>query len=102
MTPWLPPDYDEYPSVRIDKTPSLQVEFLKTDNHSFEEGDCRIYGSNSTLIAAKFCLSEADSKSLHAGKFKQTYMESLKQWSYIARAIKADGSSRNIRVQARA
>jgi hypothetical protein len=70
MTPWLPPDYDEYPSIRIDKTPSLQVEFLKTDNHLFEEGDCKIYGSNATLIAAKFCLSETDSGSLHAGKFQ--------------------------------
>lgn len=60
-TPWIPLDHDDYPLVRIDQVPSIQMEF-ELRALSFLETDCRSFGAPGVVIAIQLCLREQNGR----------------------------------------
>lgn len=69
VSPWTPAGNLDHPLVRIRDVPTMQAEFQgRSGPKSFSDGDCLIFGSERSRIAAELCLS-AVGESMHVGLF---------------------------------
>ncbi|KAK1757960.1 hypothetical protein QBC47DRAFT_295213 [Echria macrotheca] len=67
--PWTPNGYPDHPLVKIGGVPTIQIEFQgRSESLPFGKSDCMRYGTNTTLIAAKLCLTTIGG-SMGAGLF---------------------------------
>ncbi|KAK8102430.1 hypothetical protein PG984_015576 [Apiospora sp. TS-2023a] len=57
--PGVPQGYSEYPLVKIENAPAVQIEFttLKVFKE-FDKRDCSVYGAPSTIIGIELCLAQ--------------------------------------------
>jgi len=69
-TPWIPTGFPDHPQILVENVPAVHVEFspLPTEK-SFDDASCRLFGSNTTRIGVKFCLSQSAPTKLDAGMF---------------------------------
>ncbi|KAI1114517.1 hypothetical protein F5Y14DRAFT_171521 [Nemania sp. NC0429] len=72
VTPWMPLGYNEYPLVRIDSAPSIQMEFLETPL-TFSPSDCDVFGAEGVKIGIQLCLANGSGGALLAGIFVCQY-----------------------------
>lgn len=71
VSPWAPAGNPDYPLIRIRDVPTMQAEFQGRSgpkSKSFSDGDCLLFGSERSRIAAELCLS-AVGESMHVGLF---------------------------------
>ncbi|KAK0611883.1 hypothetical protein B0T14DRAFT_595249 [Immersiella caudata] len=69
-TPWIPTGYPDHPQILIENVPTIHAEFSALPaGKRFDDADCRLYGSNTTRIGVKFCLSQSEPTKLDAGIF---------------------------------
>jgi hypothetical protein len=68
-TPWIPTGFPDHPLVQIEGVSVMQLEFQGTHGSRthFSDLECQVFGSNKTLIAAEFCLSQPKTEILDAG-----------------------------------
>lgn len=61
VSPWAPENYTDYPLVKIDNTPSIQMDFsgvYEIDAAQFPDDDCEVYGDPYTSIGIQVCLTQ--------------------------------------------
>lgn len=70
-TPWIPSGFPDHPQVLMDNVSMIHAEFfpVAAEKHFDNSAECRLFGSNSTKIAVKFCLSQSSPTTLDAGIF---------------------------------
>jgi hypothetical protein len=68
--PWMPSTHPDYPLVKLDNVPTIQVDFRgKHGPRAFRDEDCQLVGSPLALIGAEFCVREMGSNgALYGGK----------------------------------
>jgi len=71
VTPFNPGGHSDYPLVRINEIPTIQLDFAgrRSLPGSFEDGDCDVFSSNDTLIAVKLCVAKLPDDTLQTGIF---------------------------------
>ncbi|KAI9146898.1 hypothetical protein HJFPF1_13468 [Paramyrothecium foliicola] len=71
VTPWVPETYHEYGQVRLDKVPSIQLNFNLSTNTTFSDGDCDTFGQDGISIGMRLCVSNDPSRpaSIRSGLF---------------------------------
>lgn len=70
MVPWIPEGFPDHSQVRIESAPAIHVEFASLPaGKTFDAASCQLFGSNTTTIAAKFCLSQPEPTKLDAAIF---------------------------------
>lgn len=70
VAPWIPERDPDFPMVKIDNAPAVQLDFSGTfevDTRSFDDNDCDVYGDSETIIGIKVCV-EQEQESLRTGK----------------------------------
>lgn len=53
VAPWVTSEYTDYPMVKVDNAPAVQMDFsgvLEVDQVPFDDADCDIYGDSETTI----------------------------------------------------
>ncbi|KAK3393850.1 hypothetical protein B0H63DRAFT_505672 [Podospora didyma] len=70
-TPWIPQGYEQYPLVKLDNVPSVQVDFAPMPiGHVFSDSDCDVFGQNGIQVGVRVCVNySASSGALNAGLF---------------------------------
>jgi hypothetical protein len=69
-TPWIPSNFSEHPLIKIDHVSMIQADFDATRGEPrFDDDACEVFGSNSSLIAAKFCMTLSSPTTVQAGMF---------------------------------
>ncbi|KAI9766721.1 MAG: hypothetical protein M1840_006365 [Geoglossum simile] len=73
-TPLPPTIYPSYPLILIHDVPASQLEFRRglSDEDTFSEGDCTVYGSEGFLIGVRFCV--ANSRVAHGSLIAGIYV----------------------------
>ncbi|KAI0872377.1 hypothetical protein GGS24DRAFT_18477 [Hypoxylon argillaceum] len=71
-TPWMPLGYTNYPLVKIDNAPSIQMEFQQTPL-VFDSSDCSVFGGPGVQIGIQLCLADKSEGTLLAGIFVCQY-----------------------------
>ena len=70
MVPWIDEGFPEHSQIRIERAPAIHVEFTSLPaGKTFDAASCQLFGSNTTIIAAKFCLSQFSPTQLDAAIF---------------------------------
>lgn len=70
VTPWNPLGYANYPLVKIDSVPTIQVEFDDLIDDDFADADCDVFGASNTPIGIRLCIAgDDDLARLRAGIF---------------------------------
>lgn len=71
VTPWTPDGHEDYPMVKIDKAPSLQMDFTAPASSSFQATECDVFGEYGFTIGIRLCISveESTTELLRAGLF---------------------------------
>jgi hypothetical protein len=70
VAPWARNPNPEYPMVKIERVPAVQLDFQgpQLDTH-FEDGDCDVFGEEGFSIGIRLCITEVPSRpeALRAG-----------------------------------
>ena len=75
LAPWVPAGYPDHQQVLVNNVPTIHVEFAAMPaGRTFANESCRVYGSNTTRIAAKLCLSQPEPTKLDAGMFLFSFL----------------------------
>lgn len=56
-TPWTPSGYEDYPLVKIEHIPSVQLDFSSFETDVFHNDDCSVYGQDTTAIGVRLCVT---------------------------------------------
>ncbi|ETS80633.1 hypothetical protein PFICI_08162 [Pestalotiopsis fici W106-1] len=64
VVPWVPQSYKEHSLVKVEKTPSIQVDFSSPiqDDPVFQDSDCDVFGQTGIAIGIRLCLDESPQK----------------------------------------
>ena len=58
---WTPEGYEEYSMVKIDRVPSVQLDFSRPTSDKFYSTDCSIFGQSGTTIGIRLCVAQDQS-----------------------------------------
>ncbi|KAH8891555.1 hypothetical protein GQ53DRAFT_648717 [Thozetella sp. PMI_491] len=68
--PWIPQGYPDHTMIKVDRVPSVQLDFKASVDSKFEESDCDLFGAPGYAIGIKLCLeASSNPSSLRAGLF---------------------------------
>ncbi|TGJ81959.1 hypothetical protein E0Z10_g6802 [Xylaria hypoxylon] len=59
VAPWVPQGNNDHDLVRIDKVPSLQLDFESSSNSTFLETECETFGEFGFRIGIRLCIAES-------------------------------------------
>jgi hypothetical protein len=59
VAPWVPHGNEDHDLVKIDKVPSLQLDFVTPSSPGFLETDCETFGQFGFAIGIRVCVAES-------------------------------------------
>ncbi|KUJ06535.1 uncharacterized protein LY89DRAFT_603023 [Mollisia scopiformis] len=58
VAPWVPEGYSDYPMVKIEDVPSIQLDFEWPVSDIFDDADCDVFGEDGYTIGIRLCIVE--------------------------------------------
>ncbi|KAK5627505.1 hypothetical protein RRF57_003220 [Xylaria bambusicola] len=59
VAPWVPQGHTDHELVKINKVPSIQLDFEISSNSSFSESECETFGEHGITIGIRLCVTES-------------------------------------------
>jgi hypothetical protein len=80
---------DDYQLVKVDHTPSVQLDVTQSFNKTFKEEDCDVFGEEGMLIGVKLCISTDESRRdlLRSGRSTNKCLQHLMHYPNHAQGL---------------